>query len=474
MGKLMTVMNRETKDTERGKTLIYQLFVLFKTSKNYNEGHSAMKAPTRNLLDTVNKISKSDEEASLTLKGGYMLLGEERLKPDSAGFEGFKFLMEEMKSYYIGNITFSKGIKEDEIGKLPYIFAAVKPEQSEDTFEDLKTKFAEKGVHNIEISLLPEDEAEEKELDSKGQAKRLYSQTLNVASEAMEDAKMGKTLKLKKAKRAVQGMVDQLLTTETNLLGLTTIRCHDEYTFNHSVNVCILSLAIGQRIGLSRDILCQLGIAALFHDLGKADVPLEILNKPSSFDKEEWEIMQKHPVFGVRKLMQLKGLDALNARVVTGAFEHHLNYDLSGYPKVAYGRPISLFGSIISIADCYDGLTSSRVYSRTPHTPDEAINFMMARSGKAYDPVLMKLFVNCIGIYPVGSLLLLNTGEFAVIMENHPDTESWNTPKIKIISTASGGEIDGPIIDLQEESERSITRTLGPEKYGIEVSKYFT
>jgi len=467
----MIEINRDKRHEELGKILIYQIFVLFKTSKNYREGHSAMKAPTLNILATLNEINES-YEATLNLKGGYMLLGEDRLKPDSAGFEGLKFLMDEMKRCNIGSISFLEGLKGREIGKLPYIFASANPERSEKSFEELQTKFINKGIQNIDISILPEEE-NERELDSKEQAKHLYLQTLNVASEVMEDVKMGKTLKLKRAKRAVQGMVDQLLTTEANLLGLTTIRCHDEYTFNHSVNVCILSLAIAQRIGLRRDILCQLGIAALFHDLGKADVPIEILNKPTSFEKEEWEIIQRHPVFGVKKLMQIKGLNALNARIVAGAFEHHLNYDLSGYPKVPYDRPLSLFGSIISIADCYDGLTSSRVYSREAHAPDEAINFMMSRSGTAYDPVLMKIFVNCIGIYPIGALLRLNTGEIAVIMGNHPDTDSWNTPKIKIISTASGGEIDGPLIDLKEESERTIVRTLDPEKYGIEISKYF-
>lgn len=468
----MTGLNKDIRHEELGKTLIHQIFILFKTSKNYREGHSAMEAPTLNFLATIEEINKS-YEATLTLKGGYMLLGEDRLKPDSAGFEGFKFLMDEMKRCNIGGISFSDGVEKREIGKLPYIFATANPELSEKPFEELEAKFINEGLNKIEISVLPEEE-NERELDSKEQAKHLYLQTLNVASEVMENVKMGKTLKLKKAKRAVQGMVDQLLTTEANLLGLTTIRCHDEYTFNHSVNVCILSLAIGQRIGIKRDILCQLGIAALFHDLGKADVPLEILNKPSSFDKEEWAIMKKHPVYGVKKLMQTKGLNDLNARIVSGAFEHHLNYDLSGYPEVPYNRPLGLLSSIISIADCYDGLTSSRVYSREPHSPDEAVNFMMSRAGKAYDPVLMKLFVNCIGIYPIGSLLLLNTGEFAVIMENHPETENWNTPKIKIISTAPGEEIDGPLIDLQSNSEKSIVRTLDPEKYGIEVSKYFT
>ena len=248
---------------------------------------------------------------------------------------------------------------------------------------------------------------------------------------------MGQTLKLRKSKRVVQGMIDQLLTAEANLIGLTTIRSHDEYTYNHSVNVCILSLSIGQRVGFSKGKLCELGVAALFHDIGKSDVPIEILNKPSEFSKEEWEVMQRHPIYGVRKIMKLKGLDALSSRIITGAFEHHLNYDFSGYPKVPY-KKLSLFGRIISLADCYDGLTSSRVYSRVPYVPDKALKFMLSRAGKAYDPILLKLFINCIGIYPAGSLLLLNTKELAVVMQSNPDPEKSSTPRIKVIADPEG------------------------------------
>ena len=264
-----------------------------------------------------------------------------------------------------------------------------------------------------------------------------------------------------------------MLAAETNLIGLTTIRCHDEYTYNHSVNVCILSLAIGQRIGLSKQKLCELGMAALFHDIGKSEIPLAILNKSTEFSREEWEIMQQHPLLGVKKLMKLKGLDALSARIITGAFEHHLYCDFSGYPRLPYKR-LSLFGRIISIADCYDGVTSSRVYSRVPHAPDKALRFMMSRAGKIYDPILMKLFINCIGIYPIGTLLLLDSQELCVVMENNPDPEKWNQPRVKIIADAMGKEMNGEMVDLADpKCGRAVKETLDPNQYQINVSNYF-
>jgi len=225
---------------------------------------------------------------------------------------------------------------------------------------------------------------------------------------------------------------------------------------------------------MNKHTLVDLGMSGIFHDIGKSCIPLEILNKPSSFNDEEWKVMKRHPVLGVKELLRLKGVDALTARIMTGAFEHHMYYNLSGYPKVPYNKKVSLLGSIISIADFYDALVSSRVYKRTPSPPDDVLKFMISRSGTYYDPVLVKIFVNCIGIYPIGSPCYLTTGELAVVMENNPDPEKWDRPKVRIVSDRDGREVEGRVADLDNPREgRGIARTVDAEKYGIDVSRYF-
>jgi HD-GYP domain-containing protein (c-di-GMP phosphodiesterase class II) len=461
-----------------GKTLVAQLFVLLKTAQNYNEGHTAINTPVANILQATREIHRRNEEASIRIQGGYLLLGELRLKPDSAGFDAFMFIMGEMKRYFIGSINFNAAASAEEIGRFAYVIKEIEPLPSPQTFQQIIEKMHQRMIVNIELESLSEDEEftridEPLLKDSAERSKKIYYQTIHAVSEVMDSAKMGQTLRLRKSKRVVQTMIDQLLAAETNLLGLTTIRGHDEYTYHHSVNVCILSLAIGQRIGLPKTKLCDLGMTALFHDIGKADIPLHILNKPGEFTGEEREIMQRHPLFGVKKLMKLKGLDALSARIITGAFEHHLNCDFSGYPKVPYKR-MSLFGKIISIADCYDGLTSARVYSMVPHPPDRALKLMLAKTGKVYDPILMKVFINCVGIYPIGTLLLLNTRELAVVMENNPDPEKWNTPKVRIITDRQGNELaDGRLADLADPQNGAIVKTLDHNRYKIDLSRYF-
>ncbi|HEY6873653.1 MAG TPA: HD-GYP domain-containing protein [Geobacteraceae bacterium] len=462
-----------------GKALVTNFFVLIKTAQNYNEGHAATTAPIANVLRIIGEIHGRNEEASLRVKRGYLLLGELRLKPDAAGFDAFMFLMSEMKRYLIGGISFTPQVSAEEIGKFVYIFNEIEPIPAPQTFLKFMERMQQRMVVHVELESLGGDEEgyedfDEAELtDNRVRSRKIYYQTVHAVSEVMDNAKMGQTLRLRKSKRVVQTMIDQLLAAETNLIGLTTIRCHDEYTYNHSVNVCILALAIGQRIGLSRPKLCELGMAALFHDIGKSEIPLAILNKPTEFTREEWAVMQKHPLLGVKKLMKLKGLDALSARIVTGAFEHHLNCDFSGYPRLPY-KKLSLYGRIISIADCYDGLTSSRVYSRIPHPPDKALRFMLSRAGKAYDPIILKLFINCVGIYPVGALLLLDSQELCVVMENNPDPEKWNAPRVKIIADARGKEKDGELVDLASHGcGRTVVEALDPNLYKFDVSHYF-
>jgi HD-GYP domain-containing protein (c-di-GMP phosphodiesterase class II) len=310
--------------------------------------------------------------------------------------------------------------------------------------------------------------------DAKARARVIYAQTLEVISDVMDHVKLGKALRLKRAKRVVQSMIDQLLSAETNLLGLTNLRCHDEYTYNHSVNVGILSIAIGQRVGIGKNRLVDLGMAAVFHDIGKSCIPLEVLNKPGPFDEREWSVIRRHPVLGVKELLKLKGVDALTARIMQGSFEHHLNLDGSGYPRVEYPRGVSLSGRIVAIADCYDALTSSRVYRRTAETPDTTLRYILQKSGTLYDPILAKLFVNVLGVYPVGTLCQLSSGELGVVMQSNTDPEQWEHPRVKVIATPDGTAVDGEEIDLADPAAgRRIERTLNARRHGIDIARYF-
>ena len=462
-----------------GRTLVINFFVLLKTAQNYPEGHAALKIPLTNVLASIAEIHKRNEEASIRVKRGYLLVGEVRLKPDSTGMDAFNFLIGELKRYLIGGITFLPLLTAEEISKFVYIFSEIEPIPTPQTHMKFLERMQQRLVMNIEIDSLGEEEDDYEDYDqadltdNKTRARKIYSQTICAVAEVMDSAKMGQTLRFRKSKRVVQCLIDQLLAAETNLIGLTTIRCHDQYTYNHSVNVCILSLAIGQRIGLTKQKLCELGMAALFHDIGKSEIPLAILNKSTEFSREEWDLMQKHPMLGVKKLMKLKGLDALGSRIISGAYEHHLYCDFSGYPRSPY-KHLSLFGRIISIADCYDGLTSSRVYSRVPHAPDKALRYMLARTGKIYDPIILKLFVNCIGIYPIGTLFILDSQELGIVLENNPDPEKWDKPRVKIIADSKGKEVNGEIIDLADpRCVLKVKDTLDPNQYQMDISSYF-
>jgi len=470
-----------------GKALVAQLFVLFKTSLNYSEGHAALDAPVANVLKVVREIQHTNEEAALRVMGGHLYLAEQRLKHDAAGFEASRFVMEEMKRHLVGGISFNLAVNADDIRRFVYALRAVDGVPSPDTYAEFLERMQQRMIVNIEVETVPE-EGESVEIgqgrlnlklatgkleSGKLKAKVLYQKALTAMDEVMANARAGQTLRLREPKRVVQRMIDLLASHEATLLGLTTMRCHEAYTENHAVNVCILSLVMGRRLGMSKFHLCELGMAALFHDIGKADIARAILDKPGELSPQEQQTLEGHPLYGVQKIMKLKGLDAMTARIITGVFEHHLLADFSGYPRFSYRR-LSLLGRIIGIADCYDGLTSSRVSGRTPHAPAKALRVMIAGAGKAYDKGLLKLFVNCVGIHGIGSLLLLDSRELAVVVENNPDPALWDNPRVKIIADADGREVDGEVVDLAlPQRARMILANLDPHPFSLDVSRYF-
>jgi HD-GYP domain-containing protein (c-di-GMP phosphodiesterase class II) len=282
-------------------------------------------------------------------------------------------------------------------------------------------------------------------------------------------------------KRWIQSICDLITLDESFLLGLVNLKNFQDYVLNHSVNVCVLSLALGKRIGLTRPELMDLGISAALHDVGKLDVPREILEKPALLDARERAVVERHSHSGANTLIRLMMAHELPIAAVQVALEHHVRADMNGYPRYVRRKRVNLFSRIVKITDYYDAITTRRVYRPGVLAPETALRQMASGSGTEFDALLFRAFARLMGPYPIGSLVALNTGEIAVVTETHAHPGLARRPKIKTVTDAAGRKIDGPVIDLAEQdgglgaapSGRKISRVLDAEAYGIRVADYF-
>lgn len=471
----------DEKAARQGKLLVSRLYALMKTAQLYEPTNAALERALAQVVDVLNGTDRK-EEVYLRLKGDHLYCGETRLTIDIEGFHSLFWFVEEMQKRGIGGLLFDEAVRPQEISRFAYLFVQFDT-QGPNPYETFAAHMTNARISGIEIEPLREEitvTVREAPLDLKEMAKETYARAVSAATEVMRNAKLGKAVGFGRAKRLVQSLIDLLLQEEHVLLGLTTLRCHDAYTQNHSVNVCILSLMLASRLGYSKKQLGHIGTAVLFHDMGKLHIPLEVLNKPSSFTEEEWQIMRTHPVEGVKALITMKDpTDPLISMMVTAAFEHHLEYAGTGYPKLLSPWRQSIIGRIATITDCYDALTASRVYRRVPWPPEKTLQYMLERSGTSFDPTLLKIFINGIGIYPIGGVVLLDTNELAVVVQVNPNPRKMDRPKVKLITNRAGDEIDGDVVDLTEREERSgryrrsIVKTVDSTQYHLDVSKYF-
>jgi HD-GYP domain-containing protein (c-di-GMP phosphodiesterase class II) len=224
--------------------------------------------------------------------------------------------------------------------------------------------------------------------------------------------------------------------------------------------------------------MTELGVTAMLHDIGKSKIPKEVLNKPGKLDDAEWNQMKKHPLAGVEIVLNLKQLGEINPKMVLGIFDHHLKNDLTGYPKVFRKKDPCLYGRIIQIADVYDAMTTPRVYRKSSYTPEQALAIMLKDRGVCFDPILLKIFIGLVGLHPIGSLVMLDTKEMGIIYKANPDAKFMDRPLVILVSRDQKGDVKKEFADLmdvdaQGRFKRSVVKTLDPNKYHIDIAKYF-
>jgi HD-GYP domain-containing protein (c-di-GMP phosphodiesterase class II) len=300
----------------------------------------------------------------------------------------------------------------------------------------------------------------------------LYDNIACLVADMPGKVSSGDEIEIKRLRRLVQYMIDMVEDDEPLLLGMALNKDRYQYADRHPVNVCILAVKLGHRLGLGKNELAELGQVSLLYDICLPFVPAEVREKKGTYADEDWRAMEQHTIQGFSTLFGFKNVDEMLMRAAIVAFEHHLRYDLSGYPQAQHLPSQDFYSRIIAIAEWYDALASARDYAEGDRSPDYAVKTLLEQSGTELDPVLVKVFVSMMGVYPAGSLVVLDSGETGIVMQPH--SVLIKRPRVLVISN----EVKPFVADLSKRGDdgrylRTVKKTLDPNAYNIDYSAYF-
>lgn len=255
---------------------------------------------------------------------------------------------------------------------------------------------------------------------------------------------------LRKAKQQIETIVDEIFAHRHLMVNMIDMKVFDDYTYYHSVNVAVLSIVLGVALKMDREELCNLGFAALLHDIGKVFVNRDILNKAGKLTPAEFDEIKTHSLLGCNHIK--KGYGVPNSTYMA-ILDHHEKYDGGGYPNNLKGDNISWYGRIISIADVYDALTSDRPY-RKAMLPSDAMEYVMAYTTTQFDPKVVEVFVRKIAPYPIGTCVKLSNGLTGIVVENYE--ELCMRPRVRIFMD-NDGDVEPYELEMADHESLNIT-----------------
>jgi len=467
-----------TSPQPRGTGLLAAMFGAVRAFQLYPSENEVVKRALREVKEQAEGILEHEGGLSVWVAGNYMFVNDLQVRLDLHDYASLAALREVFRSHGVGRME--SGPRADADDWQAFLMAISEdPSPGQPPLEALEAELQSRGVTHIRVgppSPMFEGSEGERTLEA---ARSTYARSVRVARDTMEGLVLGKAIGARRAERAVLAVVDQVLQEPATMLGMLTLRDFDDHSYVHSVNVSILSVALGDYLGLNREQLFELGFAALFHDIGKVLIPPSVLNKLGWLNDEEWRLVSQHPDFGLLMLFNVEGFDDLPYRAMLAVYEHHMKPDLSGYPRVIRRRRQGLFARIIALTEAYDAAISNYSKQFLPCSPDEAIRQLREAETGAYDRVIIRAFVNMMGIFPVATLVILDSGEMGVVVAPNPNPKALTRPLVRIIATAEGERMgDGPIRDLTERDpdtgqyRRTIARSTDPARYGINVSDH--
>ena len=459
---------------------LHNFYSLSQTARIHSEIHTLVIEGVEKFSESISKCM-DDESLTFKISNDQLYVDDEKLRYNRTTKNLFDNIIRYCDTRNLEGVRLLEAVKYASAGEiLTFMRLLESSGQQPDPIAWLTDGLAVENIQWVELvkkSERPqEDQSSNKDkAERRERARKDYTYAkASIEEVAQKIVEKKGEVGIRKTVRVVQDMVTNLIEDDEVYSSISTLRVFDDYTYTHSVNVAMLSMCIGRRINLSRRTLVSLGICALFHDIGKIEIPNEILYKKDKLDDSELKLIEEHSLNSARLLLRLKASADSKARIMVPMFEHHLKYDLSGYPHADWKKPLTLFGKIISIADKYDTLTSSRAYRKVVLSPDRALGYMFDRAGKDYDPILIKVLINIMGTYPVGTLMKLDTDELALVVSS-PSRNFSKRPLVCVLEKEGEGRYKNKeIINLDERDTetgnyvRDIIETYHPANFGIQ------
>jgi putative nucleotidyltransferase with HDIG domain len=435
--------------------LVRRFAAALRGAQLYAGSHPLVTRNVTALNDTLTLIHATNASIAIGIVGEELVVGD---IPVPRAAENMGELMRRLQQGGIERIVIDRGVQPAELMHLIQALARTEPGKD-------PTKTLGRLAH-IRVGRLQVEERVEAAIGDVATFRRLYDDAVSVAETLWESAKVEGMPDADAGRTVVDSLAQAVAQNRTALLALTALKNYDNYTFTHMVNVSILTMGQARGLGIEGGLLREFGLSALMHDIGKVKTPTEILNKPDKLTDQEFSILKRHTVEGAEIL---RGTPEMPALAPVVAFEHHLRADGTGYPAGVKRPQLNLGTMLCGIADVYDAMRSQRVYQQAFPT-DRILSVLQRNDGTQFDQHLVRRFSQLVGIYPVGNLVRLDTGEVAVVLKTYaPDPYR---PRVRVMMNKDGATLERPYeVDLweaQEDEPRSIQSPLDPATYGID------
>lgn len=423
---------------------------VLQAGKIYSTNHPKFKEFLERLYLILEDILQQRKEITLGIVSGELAWEEEIFFDLSKKLGALITFLEENR---IERIIFAQGLRYEELHQfIVFLTTAKKKEKAEE-----KEFFAPQGIQHVRAGRLrahvPSD-GPDQEYD---ELRRKYVSSVQAASRVLNIVLEEEEIDYLDLRFNILSVMEDFMGRHQELLNLVSVKQKDLVTFVHLLNVALLVMFFASKLGFSKDDVLDLGIAALYHDIGKLYIFQRIIKKKSKLTEREYLQGKDHPIIGATILDSYR--DSLGYLPVVAAYEHHLRYDLTGYPKMSFPRQPHFASLMISICDVYDALALKRSYKKD-YPPDKIYELMILEKGKIFHPELLDKFFRFIGVWPVGTIIALNDERIAIVRQ--VSEEDIFRPMVEIVAPENHGQL----VDLRKEPHLRIEEALNPHGKG--------